>query len=85
MSSETLYNEIATFLKSIQLYEKEIENLKILHPKWHINQILAQFSIKYPERMLGDDKISINKRKVFRKVASKYSLDINNRLIIKNQ
>ena len=54
------------------------------HPLWHYNQILSLFNIKYPKRMLGKNQINDKKRQLFRKEASKYILDKNNRLCVLN-
>ena len=71
-------------MKSIQKYELEINKKKLEHPLWHINQILALFNIKYPKRMLGKNSTDDKKRQIFRKQASKYILDENNRLCVLN-
>ena len=47
ISSQSLYDEISIYLKSIQKYEKYIEKKKKEHPKWHIKQILLLFSSPY--------------------------------------
>ena len=80
--SENLYDEISDFLKSKQKYETEINIAKKNHPKWHENQILALFNLKYPKRMTGKSPNEIEKRKVFRKEIANYKLDNNNRLMV---
>ena len=72
------------YLKSIQKYDIEINNLIKKHPKCHFNQIISQFPIKYPDRMVGKDKAADEKRKKFRREAANYKLDDNNRLLILN-
>ena len=57
---------------------------ELIHKNWHYNQILALFNIKYPSRMIGKTELDSKKRQLFRKEASKYKLDINNRLCIIN-
>ena len=84
ISSQSLYDEISIYLKSIQKYEKDIEKKKKEHPKWHINQILSLFNIKYPNRMSEKNSNSDKKRQIFKKEATKYKLDENNRLCIIN-
>ena len=54
-SSEMLYDKIANYLKSIQKYDTQIKKEINIHPKWHYNQILSLFNIKYPERMIGQN------------------------------
>ena len=83
-SSEKLYDEISNYLKSIQKYENEIKMKQLIHKNWHYNQILALFDIKYPSRMIGKTELDSKKRQLFRKEASKYKLDKNNRLCIIN-
>ena len=80
--SENLYDEISDFLKSKQKYETEINIAKKNHPKWHENQILALFNLKYPKRMTDKSPNEIEKRKVFRKEIDNYKLDNNNRLMV---
>ena len=69
---------------SIEKYSKEIKLLQIQNPKWHYNQILSKFDLKYPSRLEGKDSTSIEKRKRFRKYIETYKLDENNRLCILN-
>ena len=82
--SDCLYDEISDFLKSKQKYENDIILEKIKHPKWHENQILSLFNLKYPDRMVGKSQSSLEKRKLFRKELNKYILDNNNRLLVIN-
>ena len=65
---------------SIEKYSKEIKLLQIQNPKWHYNQILSKFKLKYPSRLEGKDINVIEKRKNFRKIVENYKLDNNNRL-----
>ena len=65
--SENLYNEISDCLKSKPKYETDINIEKKNHPKWHENQILSLFNLKYPKRMNGNNKNEIEKGRVFRK------------------
>ena len=83
-SSEKLYDEIAIYLKSIQKHEIEIKKQINKHPKWHYNQILSLFNIKYPERMKGKNAAEGKQRTNFRKEAARYKLDENNRLCVRN-
>ena len=83
-SSEMLYDEIANYLKSIQKYDTQIKKEINIHPKWHYNQILSLFNIKYPERMVGQNEAKGKQRKNFRKEAEKFKLDENNRLCVLN-
>ena len=83
-SSEMLYDEIANYLKSIQKYDTQIKKEINIHPKWHYNQILSLFNIKYPERMVGQNEAEGKQRKNFRKEAEKFKLDENNRLCVLN-
>ena len=80
--SENLYDDISDFLKSKQKYKTEFNIAKKNHPKWHENQILALFNLKYPKRMTGKSPNEIEKRKVFRKEIANYKLDNNNRLMV---
>ena len=54
------------------------------NPKWHYNQILSKFKLKYPSRLEGKDINVIEKRKHFRKIVENYKLDYNNRLCVLN-
>ena len=42
------------FLKSKQKYETEINIARKNHPKWHDNQILSLFNLKYPNGMISN-------------------------------
>ena len=55
-----------------------------MHPKWHYNQILSLFNIKYPERMKGKSAAEGKQRTNFRKEAARYKLVENNRLCVRN-
>ena len=81
---ENLYDEISDFLKSKQKYETDINIAKKNHPKWHDNQILSLFNLKYPKRMTGNSQSEIEKRKMFRKELVNFKLDNNNRLLVIN-
>ena len=83
-ASSNLYDEISNYLKSIQKYENEIKEKQKDHPLWHINQIISLFNIKYPKRIQGKTSTDEKKRQLFRKEASKYMLDENNRLCVLN-
>ena len=82
--NNNLYNEIFDYLYSISLHKTEIEILKLQNPKWHYNQILSKFNLKYPDRMEGNEIRNIEKRKNFRKLVENYKLDDNNRLCVLN-
>ena len=82
--NENFYNEISEFLISKQKYEKEINIQKSNHPKWHENQILSLFNLKYPDRMTDKSPASNEKRKVFRKALKNFILNHNNRLLVIN-
>ena len=83
-NSPNLYNEIANFLFSIKELENEINDLQRQNPNWHYNQILSKFDLKYPKRLEGKDKNSLEKKKNFRKYLDNYILDNNNRLCVLN-
>ena len=67
--------------EDISGYEKEIKLLQIQNPKWHYNQILSKFKLQYPERIQGNDQLSVDRPKRFRKYLNIYKLDSNNRLV----
>ena len=83
-SSKNIYNEINNFLRSIKLNKASIENKIKKYPKMDYNQILSFFDIKYPERMDSKVKNYSKLRQRFRKIASKFLLNENGRLCIKN-
>ena len=79
-----LYDEIAIYLKSIQKHEIEIKKQINKHPKWHYNQILSLFNIKYPERMKGKSAAEGKQRTNFGKEAARYKLNENNKLCVRH-
>ena len=51
---ENLYDEISDFFKIKQKYDTEINIARKNHPKWHDNQILSLFNLKYPNGMISN-------------------------------